>query len=94
MSKSAWKRILNEAVHSHIEAMWRADMAEKSSLKYVNPNSLKVGQTHHVWSTVSNCLTDSKRAQLKCKLLTDTYILQGNRLLLINTQWTLPVNCV
>ena len=79
MSKSEWKRILNEAVHSHIENMLRADTTDKSSLKYINPNSLKVGQTHHVWSTVSNCLTDSKRAQLKCKLLTGTYILQGNR---------------
>ena len=55
MSKSEWKRILNETVHTHIEAMRRADMAEKSSLKYINSNSLKVGQTHHVWSTVSNC---------------------------------------
>ena len=54
---------MNEAVHGHIEAMWRADVTEKSSLKYVNPNSLKVGKAHHVWSTVRNCLTDSKRAQ-------------------------------
>ena len=43
--------------------------AEKSLLKYVNPKSLKVRQTHHVWSTVRNCLTDSKIAQLKSKLL-------------------------
>ena len=70
---------MNEAVHGHIEAMWRADVTEKSSLKYVNPHSLKVGKAHHVWSTVRNCLTDSKRSQLKCKLLTGTYILQGNR---------------
>ena len=91
MSKSEWKRILNETVHSHIEAMWRADMAEKSSLKYINPNSLKVGQTHHVWSTVSNCLTDSKRAQLKCKLLTGTYILQGNRAAF--NQYTVDPTC-
>ena len=91
MSKSEWKRILNEIVHSHIEAMWRADMAEKSSLKYINPNSLKVGQTHHVWSTVSNCLTDSKRAQLKCKLLTGTYILQGNRAAF--NQYTVDPTC-
>ena len=58
---------------------WRADVTEMSSLKYVNPNSIKVGKAHHVWSTVRNCLTDSKRAQLKCKLLTGTSILQGNR---------------
>ena len=57
MSKSEWKRILNGAVHSHIEAMCRADLAEKSSLKYVNTNSLKEGQSHHAWSTVRNCLT-------------------------------------
>ena len=45
MSKSEWKRILNGAVHSHIKAKWRANVAEKSLLKYVNPNSLNVGQT-------------------------------------------------
>ena len=79
MSKQEWKKILNDTVHSHIEAMWRADIGEKSSLKYVNPNFLKVGKSHHVWSTVRNCLTDNKRAELKCKLLTGTYILQCNR---------------
>ena len=79
------------AVHSHIEAMWRAVLAEKSSLKYVNPNSLKLRQTHHVWSTVRNCLTDSKRAQLKCKLLAGTYILQGNRAAF--NQYTVDPTC-
>ena len=33
MSKQEWKKILNDTVHSHIEAMWRADIGEKSSLK-------------------------------------------------------------
>ena len=78
-SKFEWKRTLNQKVHSHIEAMWRADINEKSSLKYVIPNSLNVGKAHPVWSTVRNSLTDNKRAQLNCKLLTGTYILQGNR---------------
>ena len=91
MSKSEWKRNMNETVHSHIEAMWRADVTEKSSLKYVNPNSLKVGKAHHFRSTVRNCLTDSKRAQLKCKLLTGTYILQGNRAAF--NQYTVDPTC-
>ena len=73
------------------EPGWRANLAEKSSLKYVNPNSSKVGQTHRVWSTVRNCLTDSKRAQLKCKLLTGTYILQGNRAAF--NQYTVDSTC-
>ena len=54
MSKVEWKRTLNNAVHVHIEAKWRADLTGKTSLKYINPNSLKVGKTHPIWSTVRN----------------------------------------
>ena len=32
MSKLKWKRIMNLAVHNHIEAMWRAAVAEKHHL--------------------------------------------------------------
>ena len=40
---------------------------------------LKVGRCHHIWSAVRNNVHDSKRAQLKCKLLTGPYIFQANR---------------
>ena len=76
LSKLEWKRILHEVVNSHIEASWRAKIEQKTSLKYINPNSLKVVTVHPVWSTVSNSIIDNKGAQLKCKLLTGTYILQ------------------
>ena len=58
MSKSEWKRNLNGAVHSHIGAMRQADMAEKSSLKYVNSNSLKVGQTHLLLETTQQIIKE------------------------------------
>ena len=45
----------------------------------MNPSVLKVGRCHHIWSTVRNNVHDSKRAQLKCKLLTGLYILQAKR---------------
>ena len=57
----------------------KCEIESKPSLKYVNPDSMKVGQSHPVWSTVRCNIMDNKRAQLKCKLLTGTYILQGNR---------------
>ena len=63
----------------HTEAKWHDDLKEKSLLKYINPYSLKVGKTHSVWSTVRNSIIDNKRAQLKCKVLTGTYTLRGNR---------------
>ena len=40
---------------------------------------LRVGKCHTIWSTVRNNITDSRRAQLKCKLLAGSYILQANR---------------
>ena len=91
LSKLEWKRILNEVVNSHIEASRRAEIEQKTSLKYINPNSLKVGAVHPVWPTVSNSIIDNKRAQLKCKLLTGTYILQGNNTAF--NQYTVDATC-
>ena len=79
ISKSEWKRLLNISTNSYVEASWKAEAETKTSLKYVNPDILKVGQSHPVWSTVRCSIMDNKRAQLKCILLTGTYILQGNR---------------
>ena len=53
--------------------------SRKIFLKYVNPAVLSVGKCHTIWSTVRNNITDSRRAQRKCKLLTGSYILQANR---------------
>ena len=78
-SKTEWKRKMNNAVNNTIEANWDMDIKKKTSLKYINKDSLKVGKCHHVWSTVRNSIYDSRRAKLKCRLLTGTYILQGNR---------------
>lgn len=91
MSKSEWKKTLAKAINTHIEAMWRADIVGKSSLKYINPFSLKVGQTHPVWASVRNSLVDNRRAQIKCKLLTGSYILQGNRAAF--NQYTVDATC-
>ena len=90
-SKEEWKKILSSAVHGHIEAMWRAEVNEKPSLKYVNPDSLKVGSVHPVWATVRNSITNNRRAQLKCKLLSGTYTLQGNRAAF--NQYTVDATC-
>ena len=91
LSKAEWKSTLNHAVNTHIEASWQAEVKQKPSIKYVNPNSLKVGTLHPVWSTVNNSITDNKRAQLKCKLLTGVYILQDNRAAF--NQYTVDATC-
>ena len=78
-TKAEWKRTLNHKINDMVESEWQTDIESKSSTKYVNPSILKVGTCRHIWSTVRDNIHDSKRAQLKCKLLTGTYILQSNR---------------
>ena len=58
-SKNEWKRLLNSAVNTTIEESWEQDIKSKSSLKYVNADSLNVGKSHHVWSTVRNSIHDT-----------------------------------
>ena len=84
-------RIKQRLDAAYVIASERSAKAEKSSLKYVNPKSLKVGQTHHVWSTVRNCLTDRKIAQLKYKLLMGIYIMQDYRAAF--NQYTVDPTC-
>ena len=69
----------NQSINSHVEASWKSEVDSKPSLKYINSSNLKVGKSHIVWSSVRCNVMDNKRAQVKCKLLTGTYILQGNR---------------
>ena len=79
LSKPKRKSMVDEAISSAVEETWREDIQSKISLKYINPNKVKVGHTHPVWSMVRNSVYDSKRAQTKCRLLTGTYTLQSNR---------------
>ena len=46
LTKAEWESTLNQAVNTQIEASWQAEVKQKPSLKYVNPNSLKVGQRY------------------------------------------------
>ena len=70
---------MNQAVHSRVEASWAEDINNKSSLKYINPSSLTMGTSHHIYSTVRNNQKYIQRAEVKARFLTGTYTLQGNR---------------
>ena len=50
-SKTKWKRLLNDEVHIAVEAFCKSDIKNKPSLKYVNPDFLKVGRIQN-----QNCL--------------------------------------
>ena len=78
-SREQWKKQVKCQLHSYVEQQWREDMTSKSTLKYLNPESVKVGKIHPVFAIVRHNTYDVKRAEVKAKLLTGTYILQSNR---------------
>ena len=77
-SRSKWKKMVNKAINLAVETQWREDISSRSSLKSIIPESVKVGKAHHVLSSVHNNLHDSRKAQLKSRILTGTYTLQSN----------------
>ena len=78
-SKEQWKKTVKGKVHQTIEKQWRDDIESKSSLKYLNPDAVRVGKVHHVYASVRNNIHDVRRAEVKARLLTGTYTLRSNR---------------
>ncbi|MEW8547407.1 MAG: reverse transcriptase domain-containing protein, partial [Candidatus Thiodiazotropha sp.] len=78
-SKSKWKSAVENAISTQVEETWREDIQKKNTLKYINPDRVAVGQAHPVWASVRDSVHDSRRAQVKCRLLTGTYTLQSNK---------------
>lgn len=77
--KDQWKNQVSSKVHQHVETIWKEDFASKSSLKYLNPNSVRVGRVHQIYAYVNNSTFDIRRAEMKSRLLTGKYTLQSNR---------------
>ena len=77
--KDTWKSTVSIAVN----ALWNQEAKEcassKSSLKYLNIDSLEIGVVHPVWSSLTGNPREIERAAVKARLLTGTYVLQANR---------------
>lgn len=77
--KMSWKNMLTAAVHNRVEEKWKEEIQGKSSLKYLNPDAVRAGSAHPLYSTVRPNTEDTRRAENKARLLTGTYTLQSNR---------------
>ena len=79
ISKEAWK----QTVDKHVSAYWvdkiKLEASEKSSFKFLNTQNYKIGEVHYLWKNAGFNLMAIKKAGLKAKLMTGTYVLQSNR---------------
>ena len=77
--KEKWKLLVKRAVNEFWTEKLRSEAREKSTLKYLNIDSLTIGKTHSVWKTLESAVTDLRKGITKCRMLTGTYLLQSHR---------------
>ena len=68
-----------KAINSFWTKQLVSDIKTKKTLKYLSCYNLSVDNTHLVWRTVDNSVMDVRKAVVKARILTGTYILQKNR---------------
>ena len=71
-SKEQWKKTVKDKVHQTIKKNngVMTSSQSKTSLKYLNPDAVRVGKVHHVYASVRNNIHDVRRAEVKARLLT------------------------
>ena len=74
-----WKIQIKNAVNKYWTEHLQSETREKSTLKYLNIDSLKIGSTHLVWSSFESTVSEFRMGITKCWMLTGTNLLQTNK---------------
>ena len=57
LSKEQWKIQIKNAVNKYWTEHFQSEAREKSTLKYLNIDSLKIGSMHLVWSMLESTVS-------------------------------------
>jgi hypothetical protein len=90
--KLKWKFQVKKAIVSYWKTIIEEKAKTKVSLLRLNP-LFCVREIHPLWGMTSNCPRDVRRANVKAKLLTQTYTLQYNKAIYNQTRNTTCTLC-
>ena len=74
-TKESWKSTVKEAVNKYWTESLKNEAYEKSSLGYLNIDSMKMGETYSVWKSLDSIVSGVRKGTIKCRVLTRTYML-------------------
>jgi hypothetical protein len=77
--KETWKRLVKQAVEGHFTQSLKEDSKVMKNMKYINTKNYRPGSPHPLWGTVLQNTRDVRRAAVKAKVVSGTYLLQANR---------------
>ena len=78
-SKNAWKQTVDNKINAYWVDKIKLEASEKSSLRFLNTQKYEIGEVHYVWKNAGFNLMAIKKAGMKARLMTGTYVLQSNR---------------
>ena len=90
-SKLQWKKQINLVIQDKWTSKLQEEMQGKSTLVFCNTESLKIRQAHMIWDSIPPIAYEVKKAKIKVRLLTGTYLLQSDIQKFNNEQ---PQKCV
>ena len=77
-SKNAWKQTVDNQINAYWVDKRKLEASEKSSLRFLNTQKYEIGEVHYVWKNAGFNLMAIKKAGMKARLMTGTYVLQSN----------------
>ena len=66
MTKELWKTTVKEAVNNYWTESLTSEAREKSMLRFLDIDSMKIRQTHPVWDSLETVVTDVRKGIIKC----------------------------
>ena len=74
LTKASWKQ-----AHTYWVNKIKLEASDKSSLRFLNTENCEIGEVHCVWKNASFNPMAIKKAGIKARLMTGTYVLQSVR---------------
>lgn len=79
IEKHKWKKLVKQHIEIYWEEAWIEEKQTKSTLKFLNLQHPLFGNSHQVWKTVPKNSMEVKKAEVKARLLTGTYMLKETK---------------
>ena len=77
--KNEWKKMINQRTNQYWKETCETEKSGKSTLHYLQIQNQPLKQVHNVWKSVKHNISDVKAAEVKARILTQTYLVQSKR---------------
>ena len=75
-SKHMGKTMIKKAINEYWYTKYNEEKSTKTTIRHLEIQKEPIGTPHNIWNCVKNKKLDIQKAEVKVKLVTDTYMLQ------------------